>query len=454
MSDSQKPGSPDDPWEQLAEDLFGLEYGKEHALREPDSPPPSPQPIAAEEPVRHAEPVFPEREPVPEPIAEREPVAEHEPVSEGEDTAEAEFVFDEAEDVSESTESAPAEPVRTEPVSPQDSYWDALANWNWDESEGKGKQQSEPRSGDRPAHRGGSRGRDEGRGRRGGGERPQRSAPSPAAPSTPAPSPPSPGPAAAASRPPRTAAPSGADDFGLGVVGPEPGASPPAESAAEAPPSRDRGEPAEPARPAPETGRTGGHFERGRQGPRGHGEDRGPDEGHRKRRRRRRRRRRGEPGERGPAPGEAAVPGADWEDDDSSEAPAEGAREEIGGEQPARPERRGQDWADEPVSGAVGSAEVSFDDDEEEESQEIAAVGGASDEADLEDEGDDGSEEQTVSYENVPTWEEAISYLLHPNQVQVEGGSTGGGAPPRGSSAPGDQPRQTRHVGHRKHHRR
>jgi hypothetical protein len=60
-------------------------------------------------------------------------------------------------------------------------------------------------------------------------------------------------------------------------------------------------------------------------------------------------------------------------------------------------------------------------------------------------------EEQTVSYENVPTWEEAISYLLHPNQVQVESGGSGGN-PPR-SAPPVDQPRQTRHIGHRKHRR-
>ena len=64
---------------------------------------------------------------------------------------------------------------------------------------------------------------------------------------------------------------------------------------------------------------------------------------------------------------------------------------------------------------------------------------------------EDESEEQLVSYENVPTWEEAISYLLHPNQVQVESGSGQGNAnaPARGG-APGDHPRQTRHIGHRK----
>jgi hypothetical protein len=66
---------------------------------------------------------------------------------------------------------------------------------------------------------------------------------------------------------------------------------------------------------------------------------------------------------------------------------------------------------------------------------------------------DESGEEQIVSYEDVPTWEEAISYLLHPNQVQVEPGAGGGGSnPPRGAP-PADQPRQTRHIGHRKHRR-
>jgi hypothetical protein len=42
---------------------------------------------------------------------------------------------------------------------------------------------------------------------------------------------------------------------------------------------------------------------------------------------------------------------------------------------------------------------------------------------------------------------------LHPNQVQVEPASGGGGSNgPRGVP-PADQPRQTRHIGHRKHRR-
>src|SRR5260370_35598355 len=43
MSSSKSPsssGNQDDPWEQLAEDLFGLEYGKEHAAHD-EGPAPS-----------------------------------------------------------------------------------------------------------------------------------------------------------------------------------------------------------------------------------------------------------------------------------------------------------------------------------------------------------------------------------------------------------------------------
>jgi hypothetical protein len=102
-----------------------------------------------------------------------------------------------------------------------------------------------------------------------------------------------------------------------------------------------------------------------------------------------------------------------------------------------------------------------FDEEDDDESEEMILAGGGSGESDLDSDSDDGGdggddesgEEQTVSYENMPTWEEAISYLLHPNQVQVEPGASGGGTkPPRGAPS-SDQPRQTRHVGHRKHRR-
>jgi len=368
MTDSQKPlssGKPDDPWEELAEDLFGLEYGKEHAAGEADSPGPAsvPEPAPPPQMIERTAAQFPEPAgPEPEGIFEREPAVEPETAADAD-----EFTFDDDEEVSESTESAPAEPVRAEPISPQDSYWDALANWNWDESEGgagKGKP-AESRGSERPHHRGGGRGREEGRGRR-GGERPQRQS-SPSA---------APAPASPATRAPRTEAPSTPDDFGLGVVAPEPGFSPPvSESAAESPPPRERREQTEPASPAAETR---GRFERDREGTSGDREERGPD-GHRKRRRRRRRRRsRGDVAEQGSASAAPAIPGADWEDEGAASSPradAEGSGEEFGFEQsPDRPEGRERHRGGEQPPRSV-NAEPSFEDDEE-ELPEMPAVGG------------------------------------------------------------------------------
>jgi hypothetical protein len=53
-----------------------------------------------------------------------------------------------------------------------------------------------------------------------------------------------------------------------------------------------------------------------------------------------------------------------------------------------------------------------------------------------------------VNFADVPTWEEAISYLLHPNQVQVD--SNGGSGSSAGESRSGEQPRSTRHYGGRR----
>jgi hypothetical protein len=61
------------------------------------------------------------------------------------------------------------------------------------------------------------------------------------------------------------------------------------------------------------------------------------------------------------------------------------------------------------------------------------------------DEGDAG--DSLVNFADVPTWEEAISYLLHPNQVQVD---SNGGSDSSGEGRSGDQPRQTRHYGGRR----
>jgi hypothetical protein len=91
-----------------------------------------------------------------------------------------------------------------------------------------------------------------------------------------------------------------------------------------------------------------------------------------------------------------------------------------------------------------------MDEPDEFEVESLVAGGGVGEAAEDEDSEDDAGE-QAVSYENVPTWEEAISYLLHPSQVQVEPGA-GNGSPPRQAPA-ADQPRQTRHMGSHKRRR-
>jgi hypothetical protein len=159
------------------------------------------------------------------------------------------------------------------------------------------------------------------------------------------------------------------------------------------------------------------------------------------------------------------VPESDWDDSAGPEADeietgiepaAESPAAETAEDRGAPGRRHGRRRDEERGSTRGERMPATFDEDDEEfEAGEITLAGAEESEPDLEssadDESDDESGEHVVNYENVPTWEEAISYLLHPNQVQVESG-TGGGAGPRGGST-ADQPRQTRHIGHRKNRR-
>jgi hypothetical protein len=64
------------------------------------------------------------------------------------------------------------------------------------------------------------------------------------------------------------------------------------------------------------------------------------------------------------------------------------------------------------------------------------------------DEEDEDAVEHAANYTNVPTWEEAISYLLHPSQVQVEPAAQSHGTshrPPAGETA-----KTSRHYGRRR----
>src|SRR5262245_7871192 len=264
MSTPQNPSSSpneEDPWEQLA-DQFGLDSGKEYASREP-APPAESGSLRDEEP--EAQSSRSRREVPREPEA---PVDEP-PRFASEAVEPPEPEFGDAVDERESDSEGPAqdvaasgdgglEPAAATPTSPQDSYWDALANWNWDESEGGGgKPRSEParpeprradegRTGGGPPPRGGRRGREEGRGHR-GGDRPQRqqtgSPPSPAG-ARPAPQP---------SRSPPPSAPPEGDDFGLGLeaTGSSPREETPAAERRPAPMARD--DDATPAAGAPQS---------------------------------------------------------------------------------------------------------------------------------------------------------------------------------------------------------
>src|SRR5579863_4855715 len=126
-------GDQGDPWEQLAEDLFGLEYGKEHGSREPS--PAVTQPVAPAAAVSPPD-VHVEIGHEPREAASR---VEAEPPNRHDETAlptEPAVVEPIGIDAAASPEKCETSQPAAGGGSAQDSYWDALANWNWDESEG------------------------------------------------------------------------------------------------------------------------------------------------------------------------------------------------------------------------------------------------------------------------------------------------------------------------------
>jgi hypothetical protein len=429
----------DDPWEQLAEDLFGLEFGKEHAaavpVRETEAVAPAPAPAAIERPA------VPETSDEPRPA--KAPLGGASPAADLPETSSAAPVaFDEI-------------PVRPATPSAQDSYWDALANWKWDESEapgGKGKP-----SGPRPdAPRGGrpqsrQESRPEPRPDSRQGERPARSAP------------PASGPAASARAEKAEFGKSDEfGDFGLGVgSSPSSGATPSRREAAEAAGlEAGRGSADDDASESDELEETE-DFTNDEEA----GESAGPaggDENAPRKRRRRRRRRRSRSGE-GAATG-SAVSGeprvaADREkpveparprSEESPRAPErEGGRERHRRDEESRPPRRGR--RDRRGRGApVADERHEFSDDEfgalSTDDEPMNAGDDVHSDHPADDDGDFG--EPAVNYDDVPTWEEAISYLLHPNQVQVESSGSSGSAP--GGAGSSEQSRQNRHYGGRR----
>ncbi len=183
----------------------------------------------------------------------------------------------------------------------------------------------------------------------------------------------------------------------------------------------------------------------GGQRPGGGDRDAAHDGPHPRKRRRRRRRRGGRGGEEPSAT--ASVPGSEWGE---SAGPEEDAPEAASGFEEALIDDDDDEDGPQDAGFEEGPvAEADHDSDELDGDEESGDEESGDEESGDEESGD----EQSVSYENIPSWEEAISYLLHPDQVQVEPVAGGGGSkPPRGPQ-PADQPRQTRHIGHRKHRR-
>lgn len=398
----QSKGAGDDPWEQLAEDLFGTEYGKEHAA--PESLPEVPVAPTAESVVTASE-IYR----APEPPTAVPPVPVAPPTV--------------AEPVADFEEGPPETAERPKAASPQDSYWDALANWTWDEGsressrsapESRGEVPPEKPSHEAPpprqreeTHRREETRRRDDRGSSHKRGRPERGAPPRREP------PPTPAP----SRP--KAEESG--DFGAGVAGEAPAwsqarAEPVSDFAESAGIEDDAGEPeASGAAPA------------GAESRREETSEGAP------RKRRRRRRRRGGHRDEGaesprpatPAQSSAEVPGDDWAEPEPRAAARE-PRQSAGA-----PDRSG------PARSAPREPVAADEDDFAAELLSDSASAEASPES------DDDVGESIPNYADIPTWEEAISYLLNPQQVQVEAG--GGHAASSGRSND-DQPRQTRHY--------
>lgn len=439
----------DDPWEQLAEDLFGLEYGKEHAG---SAPPPAPVPQPSREPAAVAPPqvVYEAR---PEPLVERPAPEPQEVVSE----AIADFEEDSA---------ATVEPAR--PATAQDSYWDALANWTWDDGEGKGAEarttepvSREPDTRPEPASRREPPARSEpGRGEPAPrGERPHRPRERPERRDSRS-SGRSERPAAAPRETPKARPPRDPvvepDDFDSGL-GDDAGWTAPNVHGGASPTSEavEAGDDEDSTFDVADEGTP----DEGVEGPAS------PEEGEggapRRRRRRRRRRGRGSSREGAPASGsssgeasatEAPVPGADWDEPEGSarSTPAPPARHASTEQAPhERGNREGRSGRDRDRAGRARGDDrrhaAATPAPEDDFASEVSVSSGAN--APHAEDIDDDSGEPAVSYADVPTWEEAISYLLHPQQVQVEP-SGGASSPPRSA----DQPRQSRHYGRKHRH--
>ncbi|MCY2965324.1 MAG: hypothetical protein NT069_17110 [Planctomycetota bacterium] len=155
----------DDPWEDLAEQLFGTTPGKEHTAAQNtggSGTAGGSKSSAQVPPFNELEAILTGEKPVPtaEPAKKKsladllfdEPEEEPAPVFEEEDEAPPPAKAKRTKRVAPAADLESSEPERTDlrspqpkPAtgsSPQDSYWDALANWNWDDSSGSSQSAS------------------------------------------------------------------------------------------------------------------------------------------------------------------------------------------------------------------------------------------------------------------------------------------------------------------------
>ncbi|MFN5531038.1 MAG: hypothetical protein ACK5F7_10740, partial [Planctomycetaceae bacterium] len=150
----QAGGDAEDPWEDLAEQLFGTTPGKEHTAGHDTPARPSTERAAPErsraERKPAERPASPSRDnPLASIAGESAPPAPRKGLEallfdDADEQPVAAAASDVAEPVSEergasfaaadSAARAP-QPKPSTSSSPQDSYWDLLANWNWDEGD-------------------------------------------------------------------------------------------------------------------------------------------------------------------------------------------------------------------------------------------------------------------------------------------------------------------------------
>lgn len=454
MSSSSAPINPDRPhdddsWEQLEAELFGIPYTKEHV---PDdysdavlpSAPPADLPVL-EKPLELAAPLSPAADP---------------------EAPSDEFGFSEPPPrtpTADTPKPAPTNPPTVD--SGSDSYWNALENFDWTQpadSRPHGRGDRERGEGGRP-HRGNRR-RDESRGprRESGGrdrgrrsDRPQRT-PTPASESVQAP--------ASWNRPVPTSPttsqqPVGHDDFGQGLVDDEP--TPVASNVESFVDDTDfilQEPPHTTELPAPPSAT----------GPADLASESSSLEPQRDDHRRRRRRRRGRRGDRGepasdvettPSSGaqlaeSRSTPADDWPSETdinesevgvSATTPAEfgGASDELDRDTDSRRHRHRGD-RDLEDRGDANRKQNSGPN----EQLPVAEFGtdSTSDVPKFDGESEEDGEELDVSYGHVPSWEEAISYLLNPNLVEMTSSS-----PATGQAQSGDHGRPPRHRGHKRH---